>query len=211
VGTPGDDTIWLVQNGAGLLDVVMNQVLRFQGVYTGTVYVFGLGGNDTITAEPEFTNTAFMFGGAGNDNIVGGSGNNLVSGGTGNDNLSGGPVGFDILIGGFGSDILRGQDGVNTSPFTNGDLLIGGATAYDGNIIALSGILEEWTSGNSLANRVNNIRSGAGDIQKLDDSTVIDDGAFDEVYGSLAFGDEDWFWIEQGLDAANVGAEDQVN
>jgi Ca2+-binding RTX toxin-like protein len=59
--------------------------------FTGT-YLFGYGGNDTISA------------GSGNDFIFGGLGNDTLSGNNGNDELSG-QDGNDTLHGGSGSDV----------------------------------------------------------------------------------------------------------
>ena len=79
---------------------------------TGTIQMFGQGGNDTISLDE--TNGALpaaqLFGGAGNDTLTGGSGNDLLFGGAGNDILNG-KGGDDLLFGGAGNDVLTGGTG----------------------------------------------------------------------------------------------------
>ena len=79
---------------------------------TGSIQVFGQGGNDTIALDE--TNgalpAALLFGGAGNDTLIGGSGNDQLFGGAGNDILEG-KGGDDLLFGGDGNDTLTGGTG----------------------------------------------------------------------------------------------------
>jgi Ca2+-binding RTX toxin-like protein len=63
-------------------------------------YIWGLGGNDTLTGGWE---SDLLDGGAGDDVLNGGSGNDFLSGGDGNDTLDGG-YGYDTLDGGNGTD-----------------------------------------------------------------------------------------------------------
>jgi Ca2+-binding RTX toxin-like protein len=87
---------------------------------TGSIQVFGQGGNDTIALDE--TNgalpAALLFGGAGNDTLIGGSGNDQLFGGAGNDILEG-KGGDDLLFGGDGNDTLTGG--------TGNDQMFGGA------------------------------------------------------------------------------------
>jgi Ca2+-binding RTX toxin-like protein len=69
-------------------------------------YIFGLGGNDTLT------------GGAGDDSLYGGDGNDVVLGGSAGDDYLYGDNGDDILAGGAGNDMLYGGDG-NDRLFSN--------------------------------------------------------------------------------------------
>lgn len=80
----------------------------------GTDFVFGLGGNDTISAGD---GDDMVFGGAGDDFIngdgarfSGGVGNDFVDGGDGDDRIWG-EGGSDILLGGEGDDSLNGAGG----------------------------------------------------------------------------------------------------
>jgi serralysin len=68
-------------------------------------YLFGLRGNDVITA------------GTANDVVNGGSGNDVLHGNLGNDTLIGGS-GNDRLDGGAGADILDGGLGIDTADYS---------------------------------------------------------------------------------------------
>jgi Ca2+-binding RTX toxin-like protein len=98
---------------------------------TGTIQMFGQGGNDTISVDE--TNGAMpaaqLFGGDGNDTLTGGSGNDLLFGQVGNDILDGkggndllfGGDGNDTLIGGAGDDQMFGQAGNDVMIWNPGD------------------------------------------------------------------------------------------
>ncbi|MGI8982245.1 MAG: calcium-binding protein [Pirellulaceae bacterium] len=84
------------------------------GPYTtgaSKVYVYGRGGNDTITMYNTRLN-AVIFGEAGNDVLTGGYGDDLIVGGQGDDRLSGAAVGGNDEI--WGDDF----DPVADVPFT---------------------------------------------------------------------------------------------
>ena len=95
---------------------------------------------------------------------------NLVNG-PGEDTLVGSGA-RDILIGGEGPDHLRGLG--------DDDLIIGGMTFYDSSIPALMQILAVWTSANSYAARIDQLRNGTGGVPKVDATTVVDDGPVDQ-------------------------------
>lgn len=65
-----------------------------------TTYIWGLGGNDTLTGG---FNSDIIYGGAGDDYLNGGFGDDYLNGGDGNDTLDGG-YGYDTLDGGNGTD-----------------------------------------------------------------------------------------------------------
>ena len=92
--------------------------------------------------------------------------------------------GRDLLIGGNGADQLFGGGG--------DDILVAGSTAFDEDPDSLQAIMAEWTSGNSYATRVNNLRGGGGanDTVTLDSTTVVDEGAADTLWGQTG---QDWF------------------
>ena len=74
----------------------------------------------------------------------------------------------------------------------------------------LQAILDEWTSGNSYSNRVNNIRNGTGanGAFVLDDTTVFDDGVIDTLIGD---GGLDWFWRGTNDRIKDRGRNERVN
>ena len=110
-----DNSIAVSRDAAGQLLVNGGAVKVLGGTptvaNTGTISVFGQGGNDTITlneangALPK----ANLFGGNGNDTLTGGSGNDLLFGQAGNDTLLG-KGGQDFLFGGADNDTLTGGD-----------------------------------------------------------------------------------------------------
>ena len=57
--------------------------------------------------------------------------------------------------------------------------------------------MSEWTSGNTYADRVANIRDGSGNLPGqnngnfFDGETVMDDGEVDNLFGG---GNQDWFF-----------------
>ena len=87
-------------------------------------YVYGMGGNDTLSASDLLTN--YMYGGSGNDRIYGGYGDNYLFGEAGNDTLVG-MSGRDYLSGGADNDYISGGDG-DDSLFggVGSDTLVGG-------------------------------------------------------------------------------------
>lgn len=175
-------------NVAELTGGAGNNIMNASG-FSGTAVLSGMNGND------------FIFGGAGNDWLTGGDGNDVLVGNAGNDTLSGG-AGRDLLIGGAGADngeadfVPTGVDGGGGD-----DLLIAGTTAYDANQTALAAIMAEWTSGNSYAIRVSNLRNGSGlngsnVLRVASDTgagptTVFDDDAVDNLRGQAGI---DWFF-----------------
>jgi Ca2+-binding RTX toxin-like protein len=126
----------------------------------------GFGGNDIIRGE------------AGVDTLDGGSDDDIILGGIGTDRLLGG-LGRDLLIGGSGADTVNGQGGE--------DILIAGNTAHDASEAALLDIMAEWTSTNSNADRVNNLKNGSGAPPQnngdtfLNSSTLFNDAAADTL------------------------------
>lgn len=121
------------------------------------------------------------------DTISGNDTDNILVGNAGNDVLQG-RLGRDILIGGLGSDALDGG--------ADDDILIGGKTTSDTLISKLNDLRTEWTSGNSYATRITNLRTGVGSpaaslkakVTVLNDATA---GAVDALTGGLS---DDWFF-----------------
>jgi uncharacterized repeat protein (TIGR01451 family) len=154
----------------------------------GTDRIFGESGNDLLLGGD---GNDFLYGGtghdqahgqAGNDRIFGESGDDVLVGGAGNDKLYGGS-GRDLLIGGEGSDELRGESG--------DDILIGGTTSFDEDPDSLNALLDDFRTSDSFADRVDALSTGSGDSGLiLDDSTIFDDEAADQLFGG---GNSDWF------------------
>jgi serralysin len=68
-------------------------------------------GNNTLDASA-FIGTVFLFGMGGNDVLIGGTGSSWLDGGDGHDVLYGGS-GINVLIGGAGNDVLWAGEGSN--------------------------------------------------------------------------------------------------
>ena len=92
-----------------------------------SVYVYGLGGNDSLTGSGLSDR---ILGGTGNDTVRGGDGNEMIFGDDGEDLLEGGP-GNDRIYGGDGNDLLRGDDGNDRVSGDSGDDTIDGGTGND--------------------------------------------------------------------------------
>jgi hypothetical protein len=168
----------------------------WEGTFLGPisrVVVYAQAGDDIVQVANSVTVPSWLYGGDGNDYLNGGGGDNVLLGGNGDDILVGNH-GRDLLIGGGGADQLSADGG--------DDLLIGGTTAFDDNEAALNGVVAEWTSNRSYADRVANLR-GLGTGTRLNgdyflkttgpDATVFDDGATDELNGGPGM---DWFFAD---------------
>jgi Ca2+-binding RTX toxin-like protein len=184
-GDAGNDTI----NGLGNADRINgnegNDVLWGAA---GNDLISGGSGNDVVYAG---TGNDTVFGDAGDDALYGEDGNDILLGGGGSDRIFGG-AGLDVLIGGSGRDFVYGEG--------SDDLLVGSSTVHGNDIVALERIRAEWTSGNSYALRIINLRTGAGPNlmgTRLDPMfDIIADGVADDLFGGL---DRDWF-IADGVD-----------
>lgn len=207
-GTAGADWILFLPGSGGAVLVAVNQYPAGTFRPTGRVAAYGLAGNDTLSAFG-LGIRADLFGGDGNDVLIGGGGPNVLVGGDGNDLLYGG-AGRDILIGGRGSDVLAGGGG--------DDVLIAGRTLFDDDEVALGGLLDEWTSGRSYAQRVANLTgtgSGAAFAARQNGGTflrvagpapsLVDDDAVDLLTGG---GGSDLFFAQ--VDGDNHAARDLI-
>ncbi len=131
-----------------------------------------------------------ILGGNGNDSIKGSATRSMVIvGGSGNDTITGG-TGRDILIGGLGSDTIRGGSGE--------DIVIGGAITDSTSISRLRLLQNEWTSGRTYQQRIDNLmgvtNTGVNGTSYLSNGSpagdmLLDDSAVDTLYGE---GDFDW-------------------
>ncbi len=217
-GTPGNDFILVgrtVINGVTQVISTINGLTTFEPYRNGeTIIVLAGEGNDVVVLDASAWNNwqAIFHGGAGNDSLHGGFMNDQLYGESGNDWLFG-LSGDDILVGGDGNDWLYGHAGRDLMIGGRGqdwlfggqddDLAIGGSTAHDANDQALLGLVAEWSSDNSYANRASRLGAGPG-VRLQNGTTAFDDGERDYLYGEtgrdLFFADlVDSLW-DRGVD-----------
>jgi Tol biopolymer transport system component len=96
-----------ITNDCRIVGTEGNDVLR--GTTLADVLV-GLGGNDVLTAVPQYYSGDTLEGGQGDDVLLGSYQSDTLDGGPGNDILQGGP-GSDLLVGGPGRDTIQGEGG----------------------------------------------------------------------------------------------------
>jgi Ca2+-binding RTX toxin-like protein len=181
-GTPRNDHIQVnTQTSGNLVVRINNRIIGiFPPIGISLITADGLAGNADISIGSQIVIPAVLSGGAGNDHLSSGAGDDILHGGPGNDKLESGngndiltgDAGNDVLIGGAGLDILIGGQG-NDKLYggADDDILIGGTTLYDHNDVALTMLLNEWTSGLPYAVRVTDLQFGTGDF--LDGSGVL--------------------------------------
>jgi PKD repeat protein len=185
----GDDHIILTTASGSQITAKLNGATLGTFAPTGRLLAFGQAGDDDIQVSGSLTLPAWLDGGDGDDRMHGGGGHDVLLGGAGADLLIGGQ-GRDLLIGGTGADRVIGN--------ADDDILISGFTAYDASVIALASIMDEWTSGQSFADRVAALETGVGtgNAYRLQVSgaasevTVYDDAAQDVMTGGAGL---DWF------------------
>ena len=148
-----------------------------------------------------FLNIKDVHGGNGVDTLTGNYQGNALIGGAANDTIvAGSGTGQNLIIGGAGSDVLTGISGAVDSkgkPVANSgqDLIIGGFTNYDNNLVALTAILSEWQSPALFATRVQDLRTGSGLSQGnrlVADVTVHSDTAVNSITGGKP--EANWLW-----------------
>src|SRR2546421_855132 len=123
IGTAGDDNITVsYRSDTKWFNVGVNgQGTSFGHAHVDRIIIFGLAGNDMISAShvEGFKPGIIIKGGEGNDYIKGGRNRDLLIGGAGDDSIFGnasddtllGQDGNDLLKGGIGNDLLIGGDG----------------------------------------------------------------------------------------------------
>ena len=196
-GTVGDDHIQFTPAGGGI-QVQVDAVPNGRFAPTGRLVAYGQADNEHIQVDKALTLPAFLFGGNGaNVHIEGGGGPTVEVGGTGANNHLQGGSGRNILIAGQGGGHLEGNG--------TDDILIGGTTNYDHNLVALDAILAEWNSGESYLQRIANLQNAPVTMSGptvnpngsytagyyLNAATVHDNGVSDHLEGK---GGQDWFF-----------------
>ncbi|MGE5611734.1 MAG: peptidylprolyl isomerase, partial [Bacillota bacterium] len=154
VGTNAANSIQLLPFKGDRVKVLIDRATI--GVFrpTGSIRVFGRGGNDAISIDSRLTLRTEIHGGNGNDTLIGGSGNDILLGEAGKDVLKG-MGGLDLLTGGAGADNLDGGSG--------DDILLAGSTGYEVDPIFLGKLMAEWTSRDvAYAKRVTHLTGGKG-------------------------------------------------
>jgi hypothetical protein len=209
-GGPGNDTYVIAAQYSALtlLDPAGVDTLDFRyepaGVAVNLRLAQGqpqlMGAGNTLALVGIYEN---LIGTPFNDVLVGNDANDVISGLGGDDTIIGGS-GYSLLIGGGGRDVVYSASFLphvftaapSVNPNAGGSLVIGGSTAFDGNVAALDAILAEWASGRPLATRIANLQSGSGSAGRLNGTSFLNaftlghDGAAD-----LLFGDSRADWL----------------
>jgi Ca2+-binding RTX toxin-like protein len=206
LGTAGNDSVQVSPSAtAGAVDVVLNGVNFGPFAPTSRIVIYGGAGNDLVQATGAVNVVTWMYGEDGNDALNLGNGGGFAFGGDGNDQINGGS-GRDVLVGGEGADRIVSNPG--------DDILISAITRFGnrfsaGHEEAWRAIYNEWTSGRTFRQRVDNLRAGSGTSTRLNgsfylnDSTVDDDAAPDLIGSQdvlTGASGEDWFIYKAGED-----------
>lgn len=125
----------------------------------------------------------------------------VLIGNGGNDSLTGGAQ-RDILFGGTGTDVLQGG--------SSDDLLFGARTPFDGDLVGLKRLRQEWISTRTYTARIANLQgsttgglNGTYLLTNNPPDRLLDDGEIDTLFGQLG---RDWFiW-----DASDAALTDQA-
>ena len=139
-------------------------------------WVQGNAGADTFDAASQ-TGAVYIYGQGGDDTLTGSAFGDYIDGGDGSDTLAGGD-GADLMLGNGGSDILRGQGGDDSLIELGGDSQIDGGAGFDslfvwsdtGVTLDLTMASIEWVQGsvlgddnlNAAGNTVNTFLYGWG-------------------------------------------------
>ena len=148
-----------------------------------------------------YANIKDVHGGNGVNTLTGNSLGNALIGGTAADTITGGyQSGPSLIIGGAASDTLTGSSAIVDNKgkpvaYSGQDIVIGGFTNYDNNLVALTSILNEWQSQNTFTTRVQHLRTGGGlnlGNVLVADVTVHNDVAVNAIYGGKP--EQNWLW-----------------
>ena len=189
-GTSGNDSIKVEPGSSSTtLKVNFNGSITTVAKPTGRIIISGEAGDDTIHLAGAILNQAWLYGDTGNDRLNNGNGGGLLFGGDGNDDLTGGG-GRDIMIGGQGADKLIGN--------SDDDILVAGYTSRDSRSSPnhgdfWCGVVHEWNSNRSFAERVDNLRD-----ELLPE--VIDDAFADDIDFLNGSSGNDWLIFKSGED-----------
>lgn len=189
-GGNGDDALVGSNDSSSIGDLLQGE--------DGDDFIFASDGPNTIN------------GGMGSDVVIGGIGNDAIDGGDGNDALIG-MDGNDSLRGGNGDDFIVGMAGADTLFGGTGSDLIIAAILVDDPEGSADGVVAEWWSGDSYANRTGRIRGtqtgGQNPYPLTVGTSVLNDSSIDQVYGEA---DLDFFYYNLATDLAPDVAPGEV-
>jgi hypothetical protein len=169
----------------------------------------------TATNTGGVSNIQNVHGGNHGNTLTGDAQGNILIGGSGTNTITGGS-GMSLLIADKGTSTIKGGS-------TNGDILIGDYTTYDGmtttHETALMSILAEWQSADSYATRFHDISTGTGGglngSNKLNWGTTVKDAPStnDPAYTLTAASASglDWFFLDSNDTKDNFTGGDHVN
>ena len=194
LGGDGDDSLLFdaadtsIDGGAGFDSALVQtaEVVTLNMATASIEWARGNDGGDVFTAAGQ-TVAVYLYGQGGNDTLTGSAFGDYIDGGVGDDILFGG-AGNDTLFGNTGSDIMRGQDGDDSLIELGGDSLIDGGAGFDslfvwsdaGFSLNLTTASIEWVQGSVLGNDTLN---GAGNTV---DSYLYGWGGADTLTGGWA-------------------------
>jgi uncharacterized delta-60 repeat protein len=143
---------------------------------------------------------AWLYGGGGGS-LVGGGGNDVLIGGLG-----------DSLTGGAGRGLLIGYEGNSITSRSGQDLIISGYTEYIYDEVALSAIMAEWASADSLAARIANLTGNTASPlfsagRKNGNYFLIDSGPNQTVFNDFG---SDAVTAGSGIDWIIAGTADTI-
>jgi len=189
-GDAGNNTLY----GGAAGDILIGGSDGGEGQQGSNVILAGDGpntiyGNDVDGAEGATGGNHLIVGGSGNDTIFGSYERVLKADGS----LSTGSVGgSSLIVGGGGSDTIHASQDIEGGL---GSILVSGSTSLEQS--ALLAVLDEWTSGRTLDERLANIAgTGSGPRENGDaflqaGVTLFDDDAADLLF-SDSNGDPNW-------------------
>ena len=172
------------------------------GAPDGNNVIVAGNGNDTIYGNGL---TARKNEVGGNNLIVGGSGNDVIYGnyGFGGD---GGEGGQNLIVSGSGKSTIYTSGGVDGAEGGQGTVVVAGTTTP--NVFALFGILEEWTSTDSLSTRLADIEGANGSAglngnnYLIPGITALASSAVDMIIGDVN-GAPNWLLYVPGQDTTS--------
>jgi hypothetical protein len=200
----GDTILVTAANTSGTaVNVTMNKVSLGTFTPTGHILVYGQGGKDTITLQPDVVgNTSYyievpalLYGeGSGGDHIsaAGSAANNVLTGHGNNELLTGGH-GRDLLIAGTGAATLNAGSGddILIGGSTNYDIASSSGLTYDKQLAALDAIMAEWGSAASYATRLSAL-AGYLSTSTVHDNYASGKAVADQLLGNTSA--NDWFF-----------------
>jgi hypothetical protein len=201
----GGDTILVsaTSTSGKTVGVTMNKTSLGTFTPTGHIFVYGQGGKDTITLQPDVVGKtsyyiqvpAFLYGeGSGGDHIsaAGSAANNVLTGHGANEVLTGGQ-GRDLLIAGTGAATLNAGagDDILIGGWTNYDIGSSSGMTYDQQLAALDAIMAEWDSAASYNARMIALASYLS-TNTVHDNTSGGRPVADQLIGNTSA--NDWFF-----------------